>query len=288
MASPHSLPRRRSTCAGSTRGRFSLSAAWPWPSLSWSSGTRWNRASPREPRIRSPPPPKLRTSLVSPPLTLTRPLPAEASRRPARQRGGQGEVQGTDGERNPSWLHPGSPVVFSGGLLGGRGPGRSRSLSTRAKGHRGFSFLCGADGAAAERLCCRSPAEMQPAGAAARAPRRPWNRGESELLQPSQTQIDRSRARTPQRRSRYSTPPSRAGSYEAALIQGDDHRWYGDKLDIAKQIGNAIPAGLGPSLAGCHLRMSGSRGLPRGCPSVASGEMRPGQRPEVVLSVGVG
>ncbi|WP_329340257.1 DNA cytosine methyltransferase [Streptomyces sp. NBC_01352] len=39
--------------------------------------------------------------------------------------------------------------------------------------------------------------------------------------------------------------------YEAALIQGfpDDYRWYGNKLDIARQIGNAVPIGLGRALA---------------------------------------
>ncbi|WP_328838971.1 DNA cytosine methyltransferase [Streptomyces europaeiscabiei] len=40
--------------------------------------------------------------------------------------------------------------------------------------------------------------------------------------------------------------------YEAALIQGfpDDYRWYGSKSDIARQIGNAVPVGLGCALAG--------------------------------------
>jgi DNA (cytosine-5)-methyltransferase 1 len=40
--------------------------------------------------------------------------------------------------------------------------------------------------------------------------------------------------------------------YEAALIQGfpDDYRWYGSKVEIARQIGNAVPVGLGRALAG--------------------------------------
>ncbi|MFE1689849.1 DNA cytosine methyltransferase [Streptomyces albidoflavus] len=40
--------------------------------------------------------------------------------------------------------------------------------------------------------------------------------------------------------------------YEAALIQGfpEDYRWHGTKLQIARQIGNAVPVGLSRALAG--------------------------------------
>ncbi|MFD0376830.1 DNA cytosine methyltransferase [Streptomyces sp. NPDC127112] len=39
--------------------------------------------------------------------------------------------------------------------------------------------------------------------------------------------------------------------YEAALIQGfpETFRWYGTKIEIARQIGNAVPVGLGTALA---------------------------------------
>ncbi|UQX01321.1 DNA cytosine methyltransferase [Streptomyces sp. RerS4] len=39
--------------------------------------------------------------------------------------------------------------------------------------------------------------------------------------------------------------------YEAALIQGfpESFRWYGTKIEIARQIGNAVPVGLGTALA---------------------------------------
>lgn len=39
--------------------------------------------------------------------------------------------------------------------------------------------------------------------------------------------------------------------YEAALIQGfpEDFKWYGTKVQIARQIGNAVPVGLGWTLA---------------------------------------
>lgn len=39
--------------------------------------------------------------------------------------------------------------------------------------------------------------------------------------------------------------------YEAALIQGfpDDFKWFGTKVAIARQIGNAVPVGLGRALA---------------------------------------
>ncbi|WP_328970281.1 DNA cytosine methyltransferase [Streptomyces sp. NBC_00239] len=39
--------------------------------------------------------------------------------------------------------------------------------------------------------------------------------------------------------------------YEAALIQGfpEDYLWYGTKVQIARQIGNAVPVGLGTALA---------------------------------------
>lgn len=47
--------------------------------------------------------------------------------------------------------------------------------------------------------------------------------------------------------------------YEAALIQGfpDDYRWCGSKIQIARQIGNAVPVGLGRAVAEAvhrHLR----------------------------------
>lgn len=40
--------------------------------------------------------------------------------------------------------------------------------------------------------------------------------------------------------------------YEAALIQGfpDNYRWHGTKLQIARQIGNAVPVGLARAIAG--------------------------------------
>ncbi|MFR9724532.1 DNA cytosine methyltransferase [Streptomyces sp. MS19] len=40
--------------------------------------------------------------------------------------------------------------------------------------------------------------------------------------------------------------------FEAALIQGfpEDFRWCGSKTDIARQIGNAVPVGLGRAIAG--------------------------------------
>ncbi len=39
--------------------------------------------------------------------------------------------------------------------------------------------------------------------------------------------------------------------YEAALIQGfpEDFKWYGSKIQIARQIGNAVPVGLAARLA---------------------------------------
>lgn len=39
--------------------------------------------------------------------------------------------------------------------------------------------------------------------------------------------------------------------YEAALIQGfpEDFKWYGSKVQIARQVGNAVPVGLGSKLA---------------------------------------
>ncbi|MFG2228903.1 DNA cytosine methyltransferase [Streptomyces sp. NPDC048723] len=46
--------------------------------------------------------------------------------------------------------------------------------------------------------------------------------------------------------------------YEAALIQGftADYRWYGTKMDIARQIGNAVPVGLARAVAGAiHKRL---------------------------------
>ncbi|MFF4039149.1 DNA cytosine methyltransferase [Streptomyces sp. NPDC001816] len=48
--------------------------------------------------------------------------------------------------------------------------------------------------------------------------------------------------------------------YEAALIQGfpDDFKWFGSKVQIARQIGNAVPVGLGRSLAqAIHERLKG-------------------------------
>ncbi|MEU5001559.1 DNA cytosine methyltransferase [Streptomyces sp. NPDC021622] len=47
--------------------------------------------------------------------------------------------------------------------------------------------------------------------------------------------------------------------YEAALIQGfpDSYRWCGSKIQIARQIGNAVPVGLGRALAGAiHQRLT--------------------------------
>ncbi|MEU9732004.1 DNA cytosine methyltransferase [Streptomyces sp. NPDC048002] len=48
--------------------------------------------------------------------------------------------------------------------------------------------------------------------------------------------------------------------YEAALIQGfpADFEWFGSKIQIARQIGNAVPVGLGRSLAqAIHERLKG-------------------------------
>jgi DNA (cytosine-5)-methyltransferase 1 len=48
--------------------------------------------------------------------------------------------------------------------------------------------------------------------------------------------------------------------YEAALIQGfpPDFQWFGSKIQIARQIGNAVPIGLGRALAeAIHLRLEG-------------------------------
>ncbi|MEV0034557.1 DNA cytosine methyltransferase [Streptomyces sp. NPDC050804] len=47
--------------------------------------------------------------------------------------------------------------------------------------------------------------------------------------------------------------------YEAALIQGfpADFEWFGSKIEIARQIGNAVPVGLGRALAqAIHERLS--------------------------------
>lgn len=47
--------------------------------------------------------------------------------------------------------------------------------------------------------------------------------------------------------------------YEAALIQGfpDDFQWFGSKIQIARQIGNAVPVGLGRALAqAIHERLT--------------------------------
>jgi DNA (cytosine-5)-methyltransferase 1 len=48
--------------------------------------------------------------------------------------------------------------------------------------------------------------------------------------------------------------------YEAALIQGfpPDFKWFGSKVQIARQIGNAVPVGLGQALAkAIHQRLKG-------------------------------
>ncbi|MEV6502501.1 DNA cytosine methyltransferase [Streptomyces prunicolor] len=48
--------------------------------------------------------------------------------------------------------------------------------------------------------------------------------------------------------------------YEAALIQGFplDFKWFGSKVQIARQIGNAVPIGLGQALAkAIHRRLQG-------------------------------
>ncbi|MFI9026244.1 DNA cytosine methyltransferase [Streptomyces sp. NPDC053560] len=47
--------------------------------------------------------------------------------------------------------------------------------------------------------------------------------------------------------------------FEAALLQGfpEDYRWHGTKIDIARQIGNAVPVGLARALAGAiHQRLA--------------------------------
>ncbi|WP_431047477.1 DNA cytosine methyltransferase [Streptomyces sp. P1-3] len=47
--------------------------------------------------------------------------------------------------------------------------------------------------------------------------------------------------------------------YEAALIQGfpEDYYWYGNKIEIARQIGNAVPVGLARAIAGAiHDRLT--------------------------------
>lgn len=54
-------------------------------------------------------------------------------------------------------------------------------------------------------------------------------------------------------KGRYLHPrePRPITHYEAALIQGFPERfkWFGTKTDIARQIGNAVPVGLGRALA---------------------------------------
>ncbi|MER6776888.1 MULTISPECIES: DNA cytosine methyltransferase [unclassified Streptomyces] len=54
-------------------------------------------------------------------------------------------------------------------------------------------------------------------------------------------------------KGRYLHPlePRPITHYEAALIQGfpEDFKWFGTKTDIARQIGNAVPVGLGRVLA---------------------------------------
>ncbi|MFE9400277.1 DNA cytosine methyltransferase [Streptomyces sp. NPDC006530] len=54
-------------------------------------------------------------------------------------------------------------------------------------------------------------------------------------------------------KGRYLHPvePRPITHYEAALIQGfpDDFKWFGSKIQIARQIGNAVPIGLGRALA---------------------------------------
>ncbi|MEV5276116.1 DNA cytosine methyltransferase [Streptomyces sp. NPDC051994] len=44
--------------------------------------------------------------------------------------------------------------------------------------------------------------------------------------------------------------------YEAALIQGfpEEYQWYGKKIEIARQIGNAVPVGLGRAIADAVYR----------------------------------
>ncbi|MFD8789933.1 MULTISPECIES: DNA cytosine methyltransferase [Streptomyces] len=47
--------------------------------------------------------------------------------------------------------------------------------------------------------------------------------------------------------------------YEAALIQGfpEDYLWHGTKIEIARQIGNAVPVGLARAVAeAIHQRLS--------------------------------
>ncbi|WP_306339919.1 DNA cytosine methyltransferase [Streptomyces sp. AS13] len=51
--------------------------------------------------------------------------------------------------------------------------------------------------------------------------------------------------------------------YEAALIQGfpEDYLWHGTKIEIARQIGNAIPVGLARAIAGViHERLKPTAG----------------------------
>ncbi|MFJ7259472.1 DNA cytosine methyltransferase [Streptomyces globosus] len=49
----------------------------------------------------------------------------------------------------------------------------------------------------------------------------------------------------------HPTEPRPITHYEAALIQGfpEDFKWFGTKTEIARQIGNAVPVGLGRALA---------------------------------------
>ncbi|MER7909026.1 DNA cytosine methyltransferase [Streptomyces sp. NPDC096068] len=53
--------------------------------------------------------------------------------------------------------------------------------------------------------------------------------------------------------------------YEAALIQGfpSDFKWFGSKVDIARQIGNAVPVGLGRALAQAIHEHLSSVGAPQ-------------------------
>ncbi|MCX5382223.1 DNA cytosine methyltransferase [Streptomyces sp. NBC_00083] len=62
-------------------------------------------------------------------------------------------------------------------------------------------------------------------------------------------------------KGRYLHPvePRPITHYEAALIQGfpDDFKWFGSKIQIARQIGNAVPIGLGRALAeAIHRRLA--------------------------------
>ncbi|WP_438487273.1 DNA cytosine methyltransferase [Streptomyces sp. S186] len=63
----------------------------------------------------------------------------------------------------------------------------------------------------------------------------------------------------------HPTAPRPITYYEAALIQGfpDTFKWYGTKIEIARQIGNAVPIGLAKALA--HVVHEALRGSSPAC-----------------------